>query len=257
MYANPFDRKFGIEFEFSCPGIPMEQLPGARFSDYRPTQQFHNFVKILEDNNFKDWVVGNDGSEWEIKTGILNGPQGFKKVKQFLELVVGKYDAYVQLRADGLHVHHDAPEFIDNKEPAVRLVENWVENQDNILKMVDPCRVNRYACPKWGRDDLIRLQQSPGTSGFGRKNLNISALTRHGTIELRCHEGTLEYEEVLSWVRFGQSFIGKAVEETDSYVSAATADELLKKINVSRNASRFLSYKVQRNAGRPIPAERY
>jgi hypothetical protein len=149
---------------------------------------------------------------------------------------------------DGLHVHHDAPEFLGNKELVVRLVENWIENQRQILKMAHSRRTNSYACPSWTSDILSELKRNPANSQYyyGRRNLNIQALTRHGTIEIRLHEGTLDYEQVFSWVRFGQSFIGKTVAESGDILERATSpNDLLKKINISRNASRFITKKMQ------------
>ena len=241
MYENPFDRKFGIEFEFAC------NIPYDTHAYSRTSSKIENFENILVDNNLSNFRIGRDGSEWEVKTPILQGPTGFKKVKRFLE-IVNDMGARVSMQNDGLHVHHDAPEFIDrrNKESLVRLVENWYTNQNQIMSMVHRVRRNGWACPVWNEHDVYNLKnQHQSDWYFGRKNLNISALQRHGTIEFRLHEGTLNYEEVLSWVRFGQSFINKALDETDGYLEAAeTPIDLMKKINVSRSTSRFMARKL-------------
>ncbi len=246
MYAKPYDRKFGIEFEFGCRGIS-DRGPSNYYEDNRSD----NFRRLLSENGMSDFILGRDGSEWEIKTPPLSGPNGFKKVKKFLELI-DSLGAYVSLEADGLHVHHDAPEFIDNADATVRLVKNWYENQDEITKMVNPVRYARGSCPLWTEEDVQRLEIEVDRNvehaiyRYGRKNLNVSALRRHGTIEIRLHEGTLNYEEVLSWVRFGQAFIAKAIDETESVLERMpTPNDLLKEIKVSRNASRFITSKVQ------------
>ena len=256
MYDHPFDRKFGIEFEFNCRSIEGMRIPDMeperdRYGYMVGPDKYSKFRRILKDNGLEDFVVGGDGSEYEIKTPILQGPTGFKRVKRFLDLM-SDLGAAVSLNADGLHVHHDAPEFFDpetlqyHEAPVMALVENWVENQEQIYPMVNNCRVGRMACVPWRTDDLALLKSDFRTYSqrMGRKNLNIASLRRHGTIEIRLHEGTLDYEETLSWVRFGQAFIGKAVAETDRNVSVNSSEELLRNIKVSRNASRFLSRKM-------------
>ncbi len=255
MYANPFDRKFGIEFEFGL------NLPATGPHTYGSDNRDWHMKNILEECGVSDFRIGHDGTEWEIKTPPLSGPNGFKKVKRFLEGVLDR-GAFVT-DSDGLHVHHDAPEFIDEPLRTLTLVENWVENQAEIMKMVHRNRNGRWACPPWSIYDVDRFKQNiesnveEPSQGFGRKNLNVSALRRHGTIEVRLHEGTLNYEEVLSWVRFGQSFIGKALNETENRIEPEpSVESLLRTINVSRFASRFLTSKVT-NSGRTTVSVNY
>lgn len=245
MYENPYDRKFGIEFEFSMPFL----------REFR-TRKFELMENLLEENGLKNFSVGLDGSEFEVRTPILSGPNGFKTVKKFLNLVL-KNGAFAHETYDGLHVHHDAPEFINNKTNVVKLVENWVENQNEIVKMVASRRNGSSACALWQEHHLSELERTFGTQGayFGRRNLNITSLTSKGTIEIRLHEGTLDYEEVFSWVRFGQAFIGKTLEETGENLGGSENPmELLRKVNISRNASRFITKKMVNRYGSIITA---
>ena len=245
MYDNPYDRMFGIEFEFNIPNLRHIR------DDYGYNSKHKALRNLLSENGMKDFSVGADGSEFEVRTPPLSGPNGFKRVKNFLDLVTS-IGGRASLNSDGLHVHHDAPEFVGNMPRIIRIVENWVENQDEIFKLVNSRRHYYGPCPAWNEDDLNTLRESDTlTSGYyGRKNLNIMALNRHGTIEIRLHEGTLDYETVFSWVRFGQAFIAKALDETSNVLDRATSpSDLLRKIKVSRNASRFIAEKVQNNYG--------
>jgi len=243
MYAKPYDRKFGIEFEFNIPGITPELPDDNRSGEY--ASKFFAVENLLTRNNLKGFAVHGDGSEYEVKTPVLSGPNGFKTVKRFLDLMLS-VGGRVDLHYDGLHVHHDAPEFIANKPLVVRLVENWLENQSEILKLADNRRTGAGACPLWSASVLDELKRGTSEGYYGRRNLNIQSLNRHGTIEIRLHEGTLDYEQVFSWVRFGQAFIGKTVTESgDILEKASSPNDLLKKINISRNASRFITKKIQ------------
>lgn len=247
MYAKPYDRKFGIEFEFQMPIAPV-------VDEYGYNNKYEAVKNLLSDCGFGDWSVGNDGSEFEVRTPILQGSHGFKQVKNFLGLILDHGASVTS--ADGLHVHHDAPEFLGNGPLVMRLVENWFENQNEIMKLAHSRRRNGSPCPIWRDHDMSELrrmiQNSDGTEEpyhgyYGRKNLNISSLRRHGTIEVRLHEGTLDYEEVFSWVRFGQAFIARAVNDTPKMSRADSPSDLLKRVRISRNASRFITKKVVNN----------
>lgn len=236
MYENPYDRRFGIEFEFSMPiGDDL-----SRWSDTR-TRMFRS---LLEENGMRDFRVGHDGSDWEVKTPILSGSNGFKRVKRFLNLILENGGSVTP--ADGLHVHHDAPEFVHNYPLITMLVKNWLINQDEIIKMVHKRRNDAGACPKW-KWDYLELIKPVDIYHLGRRNLNVNALTEHGSIEVRLHEGTLDYEEVFSWVRFGQAFIGNTLKESGNELLLPYAPtELMKRINVSRNAAKFIVNKMKK-----------
>jgi putative amidoligase enzyme len=240
MYHKPYDRKFGIEFEFEMPSLREE------FG----RQKYSAFEKILREAGLNGWSVSSDGSEYEVRTPPLSGPNGFKSVKKFLELV--KNRGARTTHYDGLHVHHDGPEFINNDALVVHLVENWLTNQEEIMKMAHGRRKNSGACPVWNQEALNNLKNVGFWSQrnhFVRRNLNIGSLIRKGTIEIRLHEGTLEYEHILSWVRFGQSFIAKAIDDfltfSEPLGAVSSPNDLLQKINVSRNASRFMTRKME------------
>jgi hypothetical protein len=76
------------------------------------------------------------------------------------------------------------------------------------------------------------------------------ALEHHGSIEIRLHEGTMNYEEAESWIKFGQSFID-SVSGRKRPLKPLTDEELLmRRIKVEKNASRFLTTKAERNKRR-------
>lgn len=238
---NVSNRRFGVEFEFATyPRISWEEM-----------QTF------LSDNGYGHWTMTPDGSQFEVKTPILSGANGFKAMKGFLNKIKNGVGAYCT-HYDGLHVHHDAPEFIGNRELVNAIVEGWVDNMPEIWAMVAPRRRQHAACPSWGDEEIESLKTiSPSwyggenVSGEGwistgsRRDLNIRALARHGTIEIRLHEGNLDYDTVASWVKFGQKFIQSVIDGT--LEKANTTQELVKKIQVARNASRFLVYKAEKN----------
>lgn len=242
-----YDRAFGIEFEMGARG------PAIRGGlDRYGTGKYERFRQVLSENRLDDFDIGHDGTEFEVRTPPLSGPNGLKKIKKFLSVVLSPEVGGYVTNLDGLHIHHDAPEFVHNSELTLRLVENWIANQTNALKMVHPRRVHSVHCPQWTENELggIRSRVEANTrpyTDYGRKNLNVNALYRHGTIEFRCHEGTLEYDEILSWIRFGQAFIDSALRD-ESIAPSTDVNELLNNVRVSRFANRFLPMKANQMA---------
>jgi hypothetical protein len=108
-------------------------------------------------------------------------------------------------------------------------VRSWVANRDKIVKFVAPNREVSGACSAWRPVDIedikyigtpgkpTRMEEYTGGWGtqrqfvtrmvpvyFGRRDLNIASLERHGTVEIRLHEGTLDSKKAVAWVQFGQ-----------------------------------------------------
>lgn len=234
-------RSFGVEFEF---GTYLQEDEDDYYAYYRVMND------AMKREGFLDagWEVGEDGTQFEITTPILSGANGFKEIKKFLAFLQ-QFDPYVTTQ-DGLHVHHDAPEFVDNPEMIERLVMSWMLNQDEIKKMVSRSRHRNYACPLWDYEQLEAARRYMKDGYFhtsGRKALNISALEEHGSIEIRLHQGTLDFDEIVSWVRFGQKFIDGVSKRKTPLGRAEDIEDLLKKVKVAKNSSRFLVIKAQNN----------
>src|SRR5574338_484236 len=237
-------RTFGIEFEFKGPWGGTAYNPRGNM---KQTLLYAGY----------DCEVGNDGSEWEVKTPPLSGGHGFKTLKRFLEFL--KALGCTTTRSDGLHCHFGAPEFIGNKYLVKKLVNSWKANEVGIHKMVHPDRRLREggATPIWRASDIEKLEDVSlysarayndfwgyrGTE-LGRKDLNVASLGMHGTIEIRLHEGTIEYDQVYSWIRFGQCFINSVLHSADPLGETGDTKSLLREIKVSRNARRFLHKKI-------------
>jgi hypothetical protein len=55
--------------------------------------------------------------------------------------------------------------------------------------------------------------------------LNFNAYAKYGTVEVRQHQGTLNADKIINWIKFGQSVIAAAVAGT--VCEAITGEELL------------------------------
>lgn len=204
--------------------------------------------------------IGLDGSGVEVRSPILRGKEGFKQLEEVFHVIV-ENGGFVTT-SDGLHVHHDAPDFMGrtNFVNVVRLVESWATNQELIDRFVDPIRRNRRgACPKdWNDRTVNILKETIEASGGaislqtfrnvtgGRGALNVNALREHGTIEIRQHEGTLHFPTAKSWIIFGQYFLDSVVKRKKPMKYAEHPAVLLKRIRVPKDAFDSLNLRAER-----------
>lgn len=229
------DRAFGVELEFASNGLGESGV-------------VRELRRAFDGVGIRRWAFRNrmhfDGSELELATPVLRGKEGFEKLKLVMDTLLN-----IGCRTttdDGMHVHHDAPEFINSIDNCIRLVKSWKANQHLIYQFIDPWRTedsydgpgNFWACPEWSNSDVRQLEQRKEIPHYSRNDLNLLSLSKHGSIELRIHEGTLNYHEAESWIKFGQGFIDRVLKH--SMRDSKDATKLLKKVRVSPTAEKVL-----------------
>lgn len=231
------NRRFGVEIECDMDGLGVTQTADLLVR--------HGFQ--LKHKNVPGWSVGQDGSEVEVRTPPLSGPEGLDQLRQVMELLVD--NGGDTTGEDGLHVHHDAPEFVDDFGAIIRLAKSWRANQDLICQMVHPERVNsdNEFCPLWTDDDIEELEHSSYVGNWVRHALNIASLVEHGTIEIRLHEGTLNYEDAEAWILFGQQFIEDVVSKHEPTPGQGSTDRLFEHIRLGHKSGAYLIEKARRN----------
>jgi hypothetical protein len=235
------DRGFGVELEFDSNGLDRSGVANV-------------LREAFDRNGVRRWYfmerMDYDGSEIELKTPILRGREGFEKLKLVMN-TLSDHGCYTT-QDDGLHVHHDAPEFVSNIDNCIKIVKSWKKNQHIIYRFVDPNRteddysgnVGQYwACPQWSQTKIAELERTRMIPHWDRNDLNLSALSEHGSIEFRLHEGTLDYVEAESWIKFGQGFINRVLKH--SMRESKDATNLLKKVQVDPRAERVLLDKAR------------
>jgi len=252
------DRAFGVELEFNSGNYGYEEVAKSLRNNkigcfwYGEDNYYH------DENNYNDWILEEDGSEFELKSPILRGESGFQELK----VVMTTLSRFCSVtRSDGFHVHHDAPEFKQDLNLVKLLVKSWIQNQESIKLFSAPYRHGNYwACPEWtpGMLEVLEKQSEPreleylrylddygNLRFFDRNNLNIMSLVKHGTIEIRQHEGTLNYETAESWIRFGQKFLDSCVNRKNPIPDVEGAEDLLKRIRVTNRVNKFLTHKAE------------
>ncbi len=227
------ERRFGVEIELGMPyGVGPSQTKAL----------------IKETPGLEHWAEGyihSDGTGVEIPSPILQGRKGLNELRMMMKLLTDN-GGYVTGQ-DGLHVHHDAPDYLNNGDAVERLIETWSENQTNVDLLVHASRVNHWACSRnWHKSSVENFKRqrahnnrSRGFGYWGRGALNIDSLNEHGSIEFRQHEGTLDFATAAAWIRFGQAFLDSVIARK-RVLTCKTPDELLKRIRTAKGASTLL-----------------
>lgn len=249
------DRRFGVELEFHSGGIKNEGVGNA-----------------LVDAGLQHWVgekiereawhgsfvyydkIGSDGSEIELRSPILCGKNGLKELYKVVRTLneVGCYTTDF----DGLHVHHDAPEFVDNEKLVLKLLKSWVNNQEQISKFIEPKRAektNHGPCAHLTQDGIDSFEYSLNNGArlsnaiagnLPRGNLNVHSLVEHGTVEFRYHEGTLDWDEIESWINFGQDFLNGVLKRKNPVNETESPVVLLNRLKARKNTREALINKA-------------
>lgn len=267
------DRAFGVEIECGYNGNGGNRHEcncsecGYYDEYYDEPRGVTEAINLLYDNGLRDWANGDiheDGSGVEIPSPVLRGQKGLNELQRVMALL--KANSFYVGSEDGLHVHHDAPEFMDDPDLLVGLVEAWNDNQEVISTFVAPSRRrNHWACPTWTSTQVTYLKETvertkrgePGVDEWGyaqpagpraafrtgpRGALNLHSLLEHGSIEIRQHEGTLEFDEAYAWIHFGQAFLDSVLKKR--VIRCSSSAQLLNTIGVSQKSKETLLVKA-------------
>jgi hypothetical protein len=233
----------------------------------------YRFVAAKVKAKFPRWTnCGEDGSGVELRSPILQGQSGLDELGEVMEYLK-EIGGYVT-KNDGMHVHHDASDFVGKRIPVtdaddlvvwdaiegryverktrpghaqkaasaavLRVLESYAENQRIIDRLVDPYRrkwavIEKTSLDSWKKNNVIRT---------GRHNVHYS---RHGTFEFRQFEGCLDPAKAFAWIDFGQCFLNYTHELSRPASCAATAKHLLNRIGCNANTRRALLDRPRRS----------
>jgi hypothetical protein len=231
-------RKFGVEIEYV--GASRTAIISA-LKDIRVKCVSENYNhstrrhwKIVRDASIRHY----DGNCGELVSPPLYGKRGLNRLRKVVEAIAA-IGATVN-DSCGLHVHVDARDLSPNQIIAVSQRYGMFEHR--LDKFMAPERRNTDWAKRVGKNyhaDIIRHIKFSSEIGqsFSRalseidryRKVNITSFSRHGTIEFRQHEGTVDPDRILNWVQFCTNF----VEEVYNNVPRNNTVELASKLNRS------------------------
>lgn len=172
----------GIEIEFCSP--MSEQALALRLFQ----KGIQKFAQLKTDGSLRPKDKEN-GYELAILLEEGSYKKGLKQVIDILDSV----KAVVKDRRCGLHVHLDMRR--RNKD---LVYNNLVACQYALLSIVDPIRYNNEFCQVV--NTRLFPQEFTGERSERYKTINAAAYYKYKTLEVRMHEGSVNYKDITNWV---------------------------------------------------------
>lgn len=207
MEAGTFTFTFGVEME--CCHLPRTAFKEtarrngieAEFMGY--THRHTTYYKMVTDSSL---VRSSSTDEpTECVSPILKGAEGFESLAKCCK-TFAEVGAKVN-KSCGLHVHIGTDGLTDAH------ICNIVVNYCHIEHIIDTfmAKSRRGNC-RWAGtllDHEIGLRNASDKTSLRRAldcnryhKVNCEALSAHGTIEFRQHQGSLDYTKISNWVKF-------------------------------------------------------
>jgi hypothetical protein len=187
------------------------------------------------------WSVKYDlsvrGSGHELVSPPLRGEDGIDSVRKacrWLRENGARVDS-----SCGLHIHHEVNDL--GARGICRVVRTYADHQDLLNWLVSSSRRSphhTYARPLTSSDASF-IERHNGTQASTRYlAVNVYSFARHGTLEFRQHQGTLNAQKIEAWIRLGQGLCDSAADQRR--VSQTGLRGLLRDLQVDEDASAFL-----------------
>lgn len=272
MYKARFDkeRTFGTEFEIY--GINIFELEYAMRQWGIPAK-----IGLFEMPCNQYWHLSDDMSIQaedgvEIRSPILAGVDGIAEVVRVLTLL-----NYLEAKTNescGLHIHHNTKDFTGRNvlallrlyskfEPVidglVSLDRRGDSNihcrslvQDNSLVWIDNLDKKQTSIAidialKFDRNYKIKSVGGMTAVGSRHHKVNITSYLKHGTIEFRHFQGTIDIDDTVGWLLTTQMMVNKAKHNSVSRDMSAspTLSEFIRVLGMSDFQSVSDSYVLQ------------
>ena len=226
------DRTFGIELEYEC-GPERNIDVGLGYSgrvalyrrqlDREPPQEADRLADLLQgaglraaateltDTRRGAWRVhAEEAGGLEVNSPILRGEDGLQSAREAVRVLAAAgcrpADEY------GLHVHVGAGDLRLHEVQGVLSAATYFDKALRALLPRDRAQ-SRFAAPTPpdALDAALRAKDWPGffdAVGSSRNRvLNVNALRRHGTLELRCAPSTTDGDDLEGWVRIALALV--------------------------------------------------
>jgi hypothetical protein len=211
------NRTYGVEIEFIGDRASVAQA--VREAGLDCLVEGYNHItrphwKVVTDGSVK--VNGISGLGGEIVSPILSGIEGFEQIEKVCRALKSA-GASVNITC-GLHVHHDARDF--RTETFKNLIKIYRRFEPTIDELVAPSRrenTNTY-CQTLARinmEEILKkntLQQIIPLYGNRYRKLNLHSFATHGTVEFRQHQGTIDADKIINWIKLTQAMVQRAVD---------------------------------------------
>lgn len=227
----PFDLhnlKFGVELEFF--GMSATEVTNEMQKVFGLQHQ----PSFAMDIKGRRWALKRDGSVAGEGHEFVTPPIMFNDIETLHKLAT-KLNANGARtnQSCGMHVHVDSSAF--NVQSLKRLIAYWKQHEDALYRAcgVLQHRENGYTRKMGDRINLDRINSATSTNEIvhnwqlGRYvGLNITSILRHGTVEFRLFNGTMDPEKVVNNVILALSVISRTLNKEHLQLDGSILDDL-------------------------------
>lgn len=250
-------RKFGVEIEY----IGNRDLVAAAMNRLGVSCRVEGYNHSVGTG----WKIVTDASVnggYELVSPPLQGAAGIAQLKvacQALEEAGARVN-----RACGLHIHHDVSD-LDTRSFG-RLFRAWSNNQRNTDGLVAASRRDVNWARALSESEVRRCETVPAMDNLSvrrhfpyvdrYRSLNVAAFIRYGTVEVRQHQGSLNFDKIAAWIAYGQAIITLAKSDAPT-TAAPSTDAFLDTLaghGLTAAQVTYLKARAAHFAGRPVAA---
>ena len=240
--------KFGVEMEIILEGMKISKLRnnlrerGIEISEPNSTHDVCTGWKIVGDGS----IGSRNGNGYEIVSPPSSNLDELKIVCEELDKIGARVN-----HTCGLHVHHDIKEL---KRKQILRIYNFYNKYNNIIKhFLKNSRIENRYCKDISRiiervnsceskEDLLSKIAGKGMRSYYNHCryycLNLRSYLFYGTIEFRQHHGSIDFDEISSWILFTHKIIERALEVDNDIIynldnessSKILFDEMMKEL---------------------------
>lgn len=198
--ANKSRRFVGVEIEhiFLHEYVPSRRPAGVSSDESLPFCLYPPEIGYCKDDGSLRPGEHDVGVEFVLNPA--NGDTLFKNIRTVSEFM-RKNECYVN-RSCGLHVHIDVSQ--TNEAERRNVFRAWAALEGLLFAAFSEMRSGNQYCSPVGTD---RNRCEPNYDNDHRYGaLNVAAFYRHRTFEVRVHEGTVDADKIIQWVKFLLAF---------------------------------------------------
>lgn len=234
-------RTFGVEIEVT--GIShyavTTALENAGINVYDSYNSYNHTDSDLKWKVMSDSSISGEGCE--IVSPILRNEAGLAEITRVSNALIAA-GAKIN-KSCGLHVHVGAD---DLSVTAVRnIVESYENNATLIASFLSPSRRNNTYCQNYGSYDrshfanCATIEAMSQVAGSRYYAVNLQSYGRHGTVEFRQHQGTVEHEKINNWVRFAVALADFA--KSDNLNPVNSVSDLMNSLNLPETVVNYFT----------------
>jgi hypothetical protein len=211
------EQTFGAEFEFLMPADLTRQSIAVLLTSagvQAESEVYNHYTrmhwKVITDESLRS------ASGAELVSPVLCGEEGLAQIATACR-VLEEAGCTVNVLC-GFHVHVGAREFGRDVGFFKRLLKLYHGYEPVIDGLLSPsrrdnrfCRNVNYTNHAETATTMDRLRLAVGEDRF--RKVNLEAYFRHGTIEFRQHQGTLDAAKACNWIRFCLRLCGAAAKD--------------------------------------------